>query len=138
TEAVPSSDVEDGVRDLSGTGTILLVEDEEAVRMFSARVLRDKGYKVLEATCGEDALKIAEKEKFDLLVTDVIMPKMDGPTLSKILKSKFKKLDTIFISGYAESTFRQDVDRNLDIHFLQKPFTLKDLAGKVKEVLQHK
>src|SRR5690606_26705654 len=68
--------------DLTGGGTILLVEDEDAVRMFSARALREKGYRVLEADSGESALDILGKgERFDLLVTDVVMPKMDGPTL---------------------------------------------------------
>ena len=122
-------------KDLSGSETILLVEDEDAVRMFSSRALRDKGYKVLEASCGEEALKIASSEKFDLLVTDVVMPKMDGPTLSRRLRESIKNLKTIFISGYTEDTFRQDLDKNSNIHFLQKPFTLKDLASKVKEVI---
>ncbi|MDR0695347.1 MAG: response regulator [Holosporales bacterium] len=122
-------------RDLSGTETILLVEDEDAVRMFSARALRDKGYKVLEASCGEEAIEIAKEHTFELLVTDVVMPKIDGPTLSNILKERSKQMKTIFVSGYTEDTFRQDVGRSSDIHFLQKPFTLKDLASKVKEVL---
>lgn len=125
------------LKDLSGTETILLVEDEEPVRLFSARALREKGYKILEASSGEEALLIADKEQFDLLVTDVIMPKMDGPTLSKLLKEKFAGLKTIFISGYTEETFRQDASQNADIHFLQKPFTLRDLAVKVKKVLQN-
>lgn len=123
------------LRDLSGSETILLVEDEDPVRMFSSRALREKGYRVLEASCGEDALKIAGIEKFDLLVTDVVMPKMDGPTLSTMLKKQIPDLKTIFISGYTEDTFRKDVGRNSNIHFLQKPFTLKDLASKVKEVI---
>ena len=114
---------------------ILLVEDEAPVRTFSARALREKGYKVIEASCGEEALKIAENEKFDLLITDVIMPKMDGPTLSKTLKEQLPNVRTLFISGYTEDTFRQDVSKNSDIYFLQKPFTLRDLAKKVKEVL---
>jgi two-component system cell cycle sensor histidine kinase/response regulator CckA len=122
-------------RDLSGSETILLVEDEDAVRMFSARALRDKGYKVFEASGGEEAIEISKSNIFDLLVTDVVMPKIDGPTLSKILRESIKDLKTIFISGYTEDTFRQNVGKNSNIHFLQKPFTLKDLATKVKEVL---
>ena len=125
------------LKDLSGIETILLVEDEEPVRLFSARALREKGYKILEAANGEEAMQLADKERFDLLVTDVIMPKMDGPTLSKLLKEKVPNLKTIFISGYTEETFRQDASQNADIHFLQKPFTLRDLAVKVKKVLQH-
>ena len=107
------------------------------MRLFSARALREKGYKILEASSGEEALQIADKEQFDLLVTDVVMPKMDGPTLSNILKEKIPSLKTIFISGYTEETFRQDASKNADIHFLQKPFTLRDLAVKVKKVLQN-
>jgi two-component system cell cycle sensor histidine kinase/response regulator CckA len=122
-------------RDLSGSETILIVEDEESVRMFSARTLRDKGYKVLEASCGDEAISIAQSNDFDLMVTDVVMPKMDGPTLCRTLKDMGKNMKTIFISGYSEDTFRKDVGKNPMIHFLQKPFTLQGLAGKVKEVL---
>ena len=125
------------IRDLSGSETILLVEDEDPVRMFSSRALREKGYRVLEAASGDEALNIIKDEKFDLLVTDVVMPKLDGPTLNKILKKRIPNLKTIFISGYTEDTFRQDVGKNSNIHFLQKPFTLKDLASKVKEVLSN-
>lgn len=136
-ESIQTAGQEPVSRDLSGSETILLVEDEDAVRMFSSRALRDKGYKVLEASCGEEAIEIAQNEKFDLLITDVVMPKIDGPTLNKKLRETIKDLKTIFISGYAEDTFRQDLDKNSNIHFLQKPFTLKDLAGKVKEVISN-
>ena len=122
-------------KDLTGSETILLVEDEEPVRLFSSRALRNKGYKVLEAACGEEALQIAKKEKFDLLITDVVMPKIDGPTLNKKLRETINDFKTIFISGYAKDTFREDIGKNSKIHFLQKPFSLKDLATKVKEVL---
>ena len=122
-------------RDLTGSETILLVEDEEAVRMFAARSLREKGYKVIEASCGEEALKLANYgEKFDILVTDVIMPHMDGPTLNSKLRETITNLKTIFISGYTEDTFRQNLDKEANIHFVQKPFTLKDLLLKIKEV----
>lgn len=123
-------------QDLTGSETILLVEDEDAVRLFSSRALRDKGYTVIEAESGDVALDIVEKGgKFDLLITDVVMPKMDGPTLcNKILKI-YPNLKTIFISGYTEDTFRKNLGHNSNIHFLQKPFTLKDLAEKIKEVL---
>ena len=126
---------EDNEIDLSGNETILLVEDENSVRMFTARALKERGYKILEASCGDDALKLAEHEKFDLLITDVIMPKMDGPTLSNALKERNTSLKTIFISGYTEDTFRQDAAENSDIHFMQKPFTMTALLKKVKEVL---
>lgn len=131
---IPS--IEAPLGDLTGRGTILLVEDENAVRMFSARALREKGYRVIEADSGEAALDIlSQGEQFDLLVTDVVMPKMDGPTLSKKIRDLYPDTKTIFISGYTEDTFRKNLDHNAKIHFLPKPFTLKDLASKVKEVL---
>ena len=125
--------------DLTGNETILLVEDEDAVRLFSARALRDKGYKVIEAENGDKALEIVEQgQSFDLLVTDVVMPHMDGPTLCKKIRDIHPNMKTIFISGYTEDTFRKNLGHNADIHFLQKPFTLKDLAQKVKDVLRFK
>jgi two-component system cell cycle sensor histidine kinase/response regulator CckA len=81
---------------------------------------------------------IRSGEKFDLLVTDVVMPKMDGPTLSKHVRDLLPDTKTIFISGYTEDTFRKNLGHDAQIHFLPKPFTLKDLASKVKEVLNIK
>lgn len=136
-EQIHSSQIEHPTGDLTGVETILLVEDEDAVRLFSARALREKGYRVLEANSGEAALELLKKgdEPFDLLITDVVMPKMDGPTLSKKIRDMLPDTKTIFISGYTEDTFRQNLDDDAQIHFLPKPFTLKDLAAKVKEVL---
>ncbi len=127
----------EGAADLTGIGTVLLVEDEDAVRLFGARALRNKGYRVLEARSGEAALEIinAHSDSIDLLITDVVMPRMDGPTLIREVRSKRPDMKVIFISGYAEDDFRRRIDENADIHFLPKPFSLKQLAGKVKEVL---
>jgi two-component system cell cycle sensor histidine kinase/response regulator CckA len=124
-------------RDLTGAGTLLLVEDEDAVRAFSARALRNKGYNVLEANSGETALEILERQDapIDLLVTDVVMPRLDGPSLVKEVRLTRPDLKVIFISGYAEDSFRKRLDEDTGIHFLPKPFSLKQLAGKVKEVL---
>jgi two-component system cell cycle sensor histidine kinase/response regulator CckA len=124
------------IRDLSGAGTVLLVEDEDPVRLFSVRALANSGYKVLEAKSGEAALEImARGDKIDLVVTDVVMPKMDGPGLVAKLRQCHPELKVIFISGYTEDNFRRRLDDERDIHFLPKPFSLKQLAGKVKEVL---
>ena len=124
------------VRDLHGAGTVLLVEDEDPVRLFSARALANSGYKVLEAKSGEAALEImARGEKIDLVVTDVVMPKMDGPGLVVKLRQRHPDLKVIFISGYTEDSFRKRLGDEREIHFLPKPFSLKQLAGKVKEVL---
>jgi two-component system cell cycle sensor histidine kinase/response regulator CckA len=124
-------------KDLTGSGTVLLVEDEDPVRMFSSRALKNKGYRVIEAPSGEAALAILAKgdERIDLVVTDVVMPKMDGPTLVKELRSTHPDMKVIFISGYTEDSFRKRLGDERDIHFLPKPFSLKQLAGKVKEVL---
>ncbi|HWI26976.1 MAG TPA: PAS domain-containing protein [Stellaceae bacterium] len=124
-------------RDLTGAGTVLLVEDEDPVRLFSARALRNKGYKVIEAKSGEAALEVITSgtEKVELLITDVVMPRMDGPNLVKQVRELHPDMKVIFISGYTEDAFRKRLDRDSDIHFLPKPFSLKQLAGKVKEVM---
>jgi two-component system cell cycle sensor histidine kinase/response regulator CckA len=124
-------------KDLTGIGTVLLVEDEDPVRIFGARALRNKGYKVIEAKSGEDALDTIRDggEKIDLLITDVVMPRMDGPALIREVRETHPDLKVIFISGYTEDSFRQRLDSDSEIHFLPKPFSLKQLAGKVKEVI---
>ncbi|MEH6497489.1 MAG: PAS domain S-box protein [Pseudomonas marincola] len=125
-------------KDLSGVGTILLVEDEDPVRLFAARALQNKGYEVLQADCGETALDLALEYdgEIDLLITDVVMPNMDGPTLVKNITQKKPDLRVIFISGYAEDAFRKELDFDIDnIEFLPKPFSLKEIAEKVKDVL---
>ena len=130
-------DGEEEPRDLTGAGTILLVEDEDAVRLFSARALRNKGYKVIEARSGRAALDIMSQsvEQIDLLITDVVMPEIDGPALAREVRSQRPDLRVIFISGYAESAFRSQAD-GVPMNFLAKPFSLKQLAGKVKDVMQ--
>jgi two-component system cell cycle sensor histidine kinase/response regulator CckA len=107
------------------------------VRLFASRALKNKGYAVIEAKNGEKAMEALEKagRRLDLLITDVMMPGMDGPTLVKAARAKFADLKVIFISGYAEDSFREKVESEADIHFLPKPFSLLQLAGKVKQVL---
>jgi signal transduction histidine kinase/CheY-like chemotaxis protein len=124
-------------RDVTGQDTILLVEDEEAVRSFAARALRMRGYNVLEASGGEEALEIVKsgQAEIHLLITDVVMPNMDGPTMVRHVKELKPDLAVIFMSGYAEEAFRRSDQSSEDIHFLPKPFGLKQLAAKVKDVL---
>lgn len=124
--------------DLTGAGTILLVEDEDAVRVFSTRALSNKGYNVLEARSGEEALEILEKhgDKIDLTVTDVVMPQMDGPTLYKHMQERWPRMKVVFVSGYTEDRLREQFKSGEEIHFLGKPFSLKQLASKVKELLE--
>ena len=128
---------EEDSRDLTGTGTVMLVEDEEAVRMFGARALRNKGYKVIEAASGRAALDLMSRsaDPIDLLITDVVMPEIDGPYLVEEFRAARPGLKVIFISGYAESSFRNSTDGGASLHFLAKPFSLKQLAAKVKDVL---
>jgi two-component system, cell cycle sensor histidine kinase and response regulator CckA len=124
-------------KDLTGCGTVLLVEDEDPVRKFGARALRNKGYKVIEAESGEAALEVIRNaaEKIDLLITDVVMPRLDGPGLVREVREIRSDIKVIFISGYAEDAFRQRLDSDSDIDFLAKPFSLKQLATKVKDVI---
>ena len=124
-------------RDITGQDTILLVEDEEAVRSFAARALKLRGYHVMEAAGGEEALEIVNsfQGKIDLLITDVVMPSMDGPTLVRAVKRLRPDMAVIFMSGYAEEAFRRHDEKAEDLHFLPKPFGLKQLAAKVKDVL---
>jgi two-component system cell cycle sensor histidine kinase/response regulator CckA len=135
TKDLPSLDLPS--LDLTGKGVVLLVEDEDAVRTFAARALRNKGYTVLEANSGEQALALAGDgdKKIDLLVSDVVMPVVDGPTLARRIRLTRPDLKIIFISGYAEDAFRRYPDTPPDISFLAKPFSLSQLAGKVKDVL---
>ncbi|MDR1333647.1 MAG: response regulator [Holosporaceae bacterium] len=137
-EALEEKHVESKVVDLTGTGTILLVEDEDAVRMFSSRALRDKGYRVIETSNGESALEFIRKEvdAIDLIITDVVMPKMDGPTLMKHIKDHNPNVKVIFISGYTEDSFQDSLAQYSKAHFLPKPFNLKELVCKVKEVME--
>ncbi|MFQ5468026.1 MAG: response regulator, partial [Kiloniellaceae bacterium] len=115
----------------------LLVEDEAAVRMFGARALRNKGYKVLEADNGEGALEVigSAGRPIDLIISDVVMPGMDGHTLIKRVRREMPHVKVILMSGYAEDVSAAEIERDPTIHFLAKPFTLKGLAGKVKELM---
>jgi two-component system cell cycle sensor histidine kinase/response regulator CckA len=123
--------------DLTGEGTILLVEDEEGLRQLNARGLASRGYTVLEAGNGVEAIEVLEKYqgKVDLVVSDVVMPEMDGPTLLRELRSRDPALKIIFVSGYAEDAFQKHLPADGQFAFLAKPFTLKQLVNEVKETL---
>ncbi|MCA0355859.1 MAG: cell cycle histidine kinase CckA [Proteobacteria bacterium] len=125
-------------RDLSGAGRILFVEDEDAVRSVAARLLRARGYEVLEAADGEEALLIAEENAgtIDLLISDVIMPGIDGPTLLKKARGYLGTAPVMFISGYAEAEFSDLLEGETGVTFLPKPIDIKTLAERVKQQLQ--
>ena len=123
--------------DLTGSHTILLVEDEDAVRLFSARALRSKGYTVIEAVNGMEALELmnAQREQIDLVISDVVMPHMDGPVFVTEMNKLKNPPKVLFISGYTEDAFSKHFDDETEIHFLAKPFSLSDLAIQVKSIL---
>jgi two-component system cell cycle sensor histidine kinase/response regulator CckA len=124
--------------DLTGHGTILLVEDEEGLRGLNARGLTSRGYTVLEAGNGLEAIEVIESRggDVDLVVSDVVMPEMDGPTLAKELRTRNPDLKIIFVSGYAEDAFEKHMPEGSGtFHFLPKPFTLKQLVAAVKETM---
>lgn len=124
-------------RDLTGQGLVLLVEDEDAVRAFAARALRNKGYTVIEAASGDQALALPadQLERVELLISDVVMPGLDGPSLAAELRRRRPDLKILFISGYAEDSLRSNMAKSPHVNFLPKPFSLSQLAGKVKEVM---
>ncbi|MFH1157641.1 MAG: ATP-binding protein [Pseudomonadota bacterium] len=136
--ATAAAEEKQAAKDLTGSSKILLVEDEDAVRIFSARALGNKGYQVVDAPSGAVALRFLEEKKIDpeVLITDVMMPEMDGTMLARIVREKYPKIKIIFISGYAEDRFKEHLGTN--VYFLPKPFTLRQLAMKVKDVIEDK
>ncbi|WP_031440069.1 hybrid sensor histidine kinase/response regulator [Sphingomonas sp. FUKUSWIS1] len=121
--------------DLWGTGTILLVEDEDMVRAVAERALTRQGYSVLTAENGEVALEIMAKNgRPDLLITDVVMPTMDGPTMVRHAREKYPDLPIVFMSGYAEEQLRKSIDLD-NVEFLPKPFSVQQLAEAARDVL---
>ncbi len=114
------------------------MEDEEGLRQLNARGLASRGYTVLEAANGVEAIEVLERHQggIDLVVSDVVMPEMDGPTLLRELRSRNPGLKIIFVSGYAEDAFQKHLPADgSQFAFLAKPFTLKQLVNEVKETL---
>jgi two-component system cell cycle sensor histidine kinase/response regulator CckA len=123
--------------DLTGQGTILLVEDEDGLRSLNARGLRSRGYSVIEASNGIEAMEALDEKDgaVDLVVSDVVMPEMDGPTLLREMRKRNPNLKIIFVSGYAEEAFDKSLPENEQFAFLPKPFALSALVEKVKETM---
>jgi two-component system cell cycle sensor histidine kinase/response regulator CckA len=126
--------------DLTGHGTILLVEDEEGLRALNARGLKSRGYNVIEAGNGVEAIEAIatlarEGGRVDLIVSDVVMPEMDGPTMLKELRKENPGIKIIFVSGYAEDAFEKSLPDSSQHDFLPKPFTLKQLVSAVKDAM---
>ena len=121
-----------------GSGTILLVEDEAVVRAVAERALTRHGYTVLVAESGEEALEILRREgQVDLMVSDVVMPTMDGPTTVRHARETHPDLPILFISGYAEEQLRKSIDIE-NVAFLPKPFSVQQLAETVRDTLRAK
>ena len=124
--------------DLTGTGRVLLVEDEDIVRSFAVRALKRQGYEVLEASSGVEALEVmaANQGQIDIVVSDVVMPEMDGPAMAKEMRKANPDMKIIFVSGYPREHFDGTLGTDQNYAFLPKPFSLPQLAAKVKEELQ--
>jgi CheY-like chemotaxis protein len=120
-----------------GSETILLVEDEESVRNLVADFLKTTGHTVLEACDGEEAIRLASAQthKIDLLISDVVMPKLNGRELWNSLRKRLPTLKVLFISGYTDDSVVRHGVIDGDVAFLQKPFTMRSLAAKIREVL---
>jgi len=123
-----------------GSETVLVVEDEEEVRKVAARILRGQGYKVLEASNGADTLMICkeQKEPIHLILTDVVMPQMSGRQLVEQLRQVYQNLKVLYMSGYTDNIIVHHGVLERGINYIQKPFTVGALAGKVREVLDNK
>lgn len=124
--------------DLTGkSAVVLLVEDEDAVRRGGKRMLETRGYTVHEAGSGVEALDILEEldGQIDVVVSDVVMPEMDGPTLLGEIRKRYPDMKFIFVSGFAEDAFARNLPEGSKFGFLPKPFSLKQLATTVREVL---
>jgi two-component system, cell cycle sensor histidine kinase and response regulator CckA len=134
---LPAAKPNGAAKDLSGTATVLLVEDEDAVRMGGVRALSSRGYTVHEASSGVEALEIFHEldGKVDIVVSDVVMPEMDGPTLLGELLKIQPDIKFVFVSGYAEDAFARNLPPEAKFGFLPKPFSLKQLATVVKDML---
>jgi PAS domain S-box-containing protein len=129
---------EDSTAAPQGSETILLAEDELAVRMLASRVLRERGYTVIEAANGDEALRAAQERngaEIDLLLTDMVMPKMGGGALAERLKALYPGIRVLFISGYTDSALIHHGQLASGTEFMRKPFSPADLARKVRELL---
>jgi len=135
-EAERTKPVDVAESEWAGGGRILLVEDEDPVRMVAERALARQGYEVTSARDGEEGLEIVEKGgAFDLVVSDVVMPSMDGPAMAREIRKLAPDLPILFMSGYAEEQLRKEIGID-DMYFIAKPFSVQQISDKVSEVLR--
>jgi len=125
------------VSELGGSETVLIVEDDDSLRKLAQRTLQQHGYRVLEAENGEDALRISKEHEgpIDLLITDVVMPKMGGKEVAERLQPLYPQMKVIYMSGYTDDAIVQHGVLGPGLNFLEKPFTPEGLARKVREIL---
>jgi PAS domain S-box-containing protein len=125
------------VENLSGFETVLIVEDDDSLRKLMRTILKQKGYKILEAENGEDALRISEEHegRIDLMITDVVMPKMSGKEVAERLQPLYPQMKVIYMSGYTDDAIVHHGVLAAGLNFLEKPFSSEGLARKVREVL---
>ena len=123
-------------REWSGGGRILLVEDEDMVRAVAERALTRQGYTVVTAADGDEGVEaVRDNPDFDMVVSDVVMPSMDGPAMAREIRSMVPTMPVLFMSGYAEEQLRREIDIE-GMYFIPKPFSVAQIAAKVGEVLQ--
>jgi CheY-like chemotaxis protein len=127
-----------GPASLPSAGTILLVEDEASVRRLTRRILETAGYRVLEASQGEEALRVAAQwvGAVDLVITDIVMPGMSGQTLARRLRERQPALRILYVSGYTDDAILQHGTLLPDTAFLHKPFSPGLLTARVRELLR--
>jgi len=139
-EAPRERQIETRRRQWTAGGRVLLVEDEDTVRAVAERALVRQGYEVTTASDGEEGLETLvrtydEGGKFDLVVSDVVMPTMDGPAMAREIRARRPELPFLFMSGYAEETLRREIDIP-NMHFLPKPFSVQQIVSAVEDVLR--
>lgn len=131
--AAPAA-LQEAPREWAGGGRVLLVEDEEPVRMVAERALARAGYEITTASDGEEGLEKFLADEFDLVVSDVVMPTMDGPAMAREIRKRSPGVPILFMSGYAEDHLRREIDVE-NMHFIPKPFSVQQISEKVGAVL---
>jgi CheY-like chemotaxis protein len=134
---LPRLPISGPVRNNSTSGTILLVEDEEPLREFGRVVLRRAGYNVIDAADGSQALALCERQKpsINLIFTDVIMPTMSGPEMTRRLEKIYPGVPILYTSGYSRSVVTENGADSSDFEFLQKPYTSQELLVRLEQIL---
>jgi CheY-like chemotaxis protein len=137
-DAEPEEKEQTPVAELGGSETVLIVEDDDSLRNFVQKALRQHGYKVLVAENGEDALRVGQAHEgpIDLMITDVVMPKMGGREAADRLQPLYPRMKVIYMSGYTDNAIVRHGVLKPGLNFLQKPFAPEGLARKVREALK--